>query len=85
MYPDPTASHNYYATLAEPANPIDRADDDPSEEQQQTHTPVLIHPFTTPQSRMRPSKKVNWAATLTPNQDKPKHIPTLSNEHCNNI
>ena len=38
MYPDPTASHNYYATLAEPANPIDRADDDPSEEQQQTHT-----------------------------------------------
>ena len=87
MYPA-TSFHNYYATLAEPANPYDQATkhaDDPREQYQQAITKTVIHPSTRHSAKDRPNRKVNWAATLAPNQDKPKHIPTMTTEKCNAV
>ena len=73
-YMYPSASPNYYAPLAEPAIPS-------TEHEPTTHTtyqpgavaPTLQHATTNKQSAPT-AKRVNWARTLAPNQDKP-HFP----------
>lgn len=86
MYPDTFLSHNYYATLAEPANPIEQDTDDDSCKQKQPAQPVqVLPPASNPPKKNRPSKRVNWATTLAPNQDKPKRIPRTTEEHYNTV
>ncbi len=88
MYPT-NSSNNYYATLAEPANPDD---DKPNNTSSDTsnHQPIpILHNTTVDKQPKEPkkttlTKTVRWAAQLAENQDKPRNIPILAKQ-CNII